>query len=88
MIELVALCLKTGFDIAQALPIGQLREGHASILILARKPLDVVVAIVALNTPSKSVQRKVFHRLCENEFACVHRPTATTLIARLERGAS
>lgn len=50
MIELFALYLKVDFDIEQLLPIGELHKGYTQVMILADKVLDVVIAIVALNT--------------------------------------
>ena len=78
MVELVALCIETRFDVAQALPVGELREGHASVLILAAETFDVPVAVVALNAAPKGMQRQVIQRLREYEFACVHDLIAPT----------
>jgi hypothetical protein len=49
-----------------------LSKCHASILILAGKTFDVLVAVVALNATTKGVHWQMFHCLCENEFASVH----------------
>jgi len=73
VVELVALGFATGFDVAQAFPVRELGKCHAPILILIAETLDVPVAIVALNTTSKGMQRHMIHRLREDKFACVHR---------------
>ena len=74
VVELALLGPKTHLDIAQALPVGQLGEGHTEKLIKAGERLDLVVAIVAPDTPTESVHRQMVHYLRENEFACVHIP--------------
>jgi hypothetical protein len=55
MIKLALLRPQASFDIAQTLPIGELREGHAKKLIPARKSLEFVVALVTFDTTSKSL---------------------------------
>jgi len=88
VVELVALGFEAGFDVAQALSIGELRECHGTILVLASKALDVSVAIVSLSATPKGVQRQMIHHLCKNEFACIHRLTSPNWNTRLKRGAS
>ena len=44
VIELGGLRSQARLDIAQALPVGQLRKGHAQILIETREALDLVLA--------------------------------------------
>ena len=78
VVELAALGLETGFDIAQALALCKLSEGHAAKLLLATEALDVSVAAVALNAAAEGVQWQVVHCLRENEFACKHRRSALT----------
>jgi hypothetical protein len=68
------LSTQTYFDVAQALAVSQLGEGHTEKLIEAGKRLNLMVAVVTLNTPSKGVQRHLFDHLCENEFACIFSP--------------
>ena len=60
------------FDVAQALAIGQLGEGHAEVLVETREPLDLVLAGSALRI-GETVQRQMLHHLRENELAQVHR---------------
>jgi hypothetical protein len=64
---------QTRFDVAQALAIGQLREGHAKVLVETRESLDLVLARIAHNGSVKRVQRQMLHHLREHELAQVHR---------------
>jgi hypothetical protein len=43
--------------------VGQLGEGHASKLFLARELLNLVVASVSLDTPTELTPRKEVHDL-------------------------
>jgi hypothetical protein len=54
---------KTGLDVAQTFPIGQLREGHGQILIPAEKPAQPDVALIALDATTKLPGRKLIN--CE-----------------------
>jgi len=49
VIEFVALGTQAGFDVAQALAIGQLGKGHAEELVVAREFSDSVIALIPLN---------------------------------------
>ena len=53
VIELGDLTAQTGFDIAQTFPIGQLRKGHAQIVIETREVLDLVLPVVASYAATK-----------------------------------
>jgi hypothetical protein len=46
VIELGDLAAQAGFDIAQTFSIGQLRKGHAQIVIETREVLDLVLPVV------------------------------------------
>ena len=72
VIEFGTLHTQTRFDVA-ALAIGQLREGHAEVLVETREPLDLVLAGIAHDAAVKRVQRQMFHHLREHELAQVHR---------------
>ena len=72
VVELVALRSQTDLDVAQTLPAGQLREGHAQELAHAREGLRVSVSAISPNTFAESVHRQMFHHLRENELACIH----------------
>ena len=49
VVELGTLGPETSFDVAQAFPVGELRKGHATVLVLAGKALDVLVATITLD---------------------------------------
>lgn len=74
VIELGRLSAQSGFDVAGLL-VGQLRKGHAQVLVEAVELLDLVLAVVSSNAATKGGQRQVRHDLCKNEFACVHKHT-------------
>jgi len=73
VVELGRLRPQTGLDVAQALPIRQLRKRHAQKLIQAREGLDLVLSLVASHAPAKGGQWQMLHHLSEDEFALVHR---------------
>lgn len=72
MVELGGLTAQTGFDIAQTLAIGQLRERHAQKLVETSEVFDLVLSVVASDTSAESGQRQVRHHLRKNKFAHVH----------------
>src|SRR5215472_2318834 len=75
MVELCGLRTKAGFNIAQALAPGQLRECEAQILIEARKPLDPALAVVSRHATTKRCQRQVLHKLGKDIVALMHGDT-------------
>lgn len=72
MIELLVLRSKTNLSFSEALPIGQLSEGHTKKLVEAAEGFDLVISVVGLNATAKNLQWHVFHHLSKNEFACKH----------------
>jgi len=72
VVELGGLAAQTGFDVAQALSIGQLGERHAQELVETREVFDLVLSVVAFDTSAESGQRQVRHHLRKNKFARVH----------------
>jgi phytoene dehydrogenase-like protein len=72
VVELGRLTAQTGFDVAQALPVGRLCEGHAQVLVETGEVFDLVLSIVASNAATESGQRQMRHDLRKNEFARVH----------------
>jgi len=73
MVEPGRLRAQTRFDIAQALPIGQLREGKTQELVQATEATNVEVAPILPDQMTKGVPRRELHHLREHELACVHR---------------
>src|SRR5271163_4725448 len=57
-IELRRLNRQTGLDVAQALPVGQLRESHGPILFGARKRPHTTIAAIARNDPRERAPRQ------------------------------
>ena len=80
MIELALLSPQAGFDVPQALAVGQLGKGHAEILFEAGELLDLEVALVAVDALMENMERKMLHYLRENELAGVHGLTLRTLL--------
>src|SRR5215470_8326570 len=64
MIELGRLRAQTSFDVAQAFAPGQLCE---------RQPLDLVLATIARDAPTKCRQRQMRHDLGKYVMALLHR---------------
>ena len=56
MVELGLMGAQTGFDVAQAFAVGQLREGHAEKLIEVRKCFGGIFGRVTLHTAAKCVE--------------------------------
>ena len=75
MIELGGLRSQARLNIAQALPVRQLRKGHAQVLIQTREALDLVLAGVVRDTATKRAEREMAHQLRKNELALMHRAT-------------
>ncbi len=72
VIELGVLGAQTGLDVAQALAVGELGEGHAQVLIEAGKALDPMLAPIPTNTASEGMHRQMVHELRKDELASVH----------------
>jgi len=72
VVKLVPLSAQANFDTSKAFPIGQLRKHHDEVLIEAIETSDTPIAVVMLNTATKSVHGKVVDHLREYEFADVH----------------
>jgi hypothetical protein len=73
VIELGGLRPQTGFDIAQALAKGQLCKRHRQVLIQTSETLDFVMSTVTRHAATKGCQRQMFHQLCKNQLARMHR---------------
>lgn len=75
VIEFLLVAPQTSLDVAKTFAIGELSKSHTEELIPAGKGLDLVVALVALDTFLKFVGGKELHHLCENGFSDIHRPS-------------
>ena len=72
VVELGLLCTQARFDVAQALPISQLGERHAKILIETRESFDFVGSAVTCHTTTKCGQRQMLCDLGKYQRTCVH----------------
>ena len=72
MVQLAAGRAQAQFDVAQALPPGQLGKGQAEELIPAGERADAVVALIAGDAAGEQVVRDMVHQLGENGAAFVH----------------
>jgi hypothetical protein len=79
VVQLVFLSTQARFDIAQTLAEGELRKGHAEVLVETGECLRVTVAVVARHTAPESVHRQMVDDLRENEPAGVHDGVSKTL---------
>src|SRR5438874_11953546 len=72
MIETTPESAQAGFDVAQALAIGQLRESHREKLVPARKAADLAVALITIHAAPKLLRGNEIHQLREDRFALMH----------------
>jgi hypothetical protein len=73
MVELAALCRQARLDIAQTLPMTELRESHHAKLLDARQRSDSTVGLVATRDVLKSFQWQEVHDLSKQRLSGVHR---------------
>jgi hypothetical protein len=66
------LLTQIDFDVAQRLPVSQLREGHGEKLVQTREVFDLVFSVVTGHTAAKRTHRQVPHELRKYELALVH----------------
>jgi len=72
-IEFRDLYRQAGLDVAQALPIGQLGEGHGPIMLGARQRPHPLITPVPRDNPGERAPRQKIHQLGEKRLATVHR---------------
>jgi hypothetical protein len=80
VVELGRMRTKTGFDVAQALPISELCESHTAELVRTAEIANPVIPAVTLDDATEPLPRKMIHQLGEHQFANVH-----TCLLRLNR---
>jgi len=66
------LCAEAGFDVAQALPVGQLGEDHTRKLVETSEGAHVEVAAILGHQPAKRMPRDKLHQLGEHKLADMH----------------
>src|SRR5271168_3181551 len=72
VVKLAGLSRQTHFDIAQALAVGQLREGHDAKLLGATEAARPVIAAVSIDDAVEGLPRQEVHGLREQGLAEVH----------------
>jgi hypothetical protein len=72
MIELLPAGTEASLNITKALPVGELGEGHAKILVKTRKALDLVVTLITINTFTKLIHGQTIHHLRKYRFPGIH----------------
>ena len=72
VIELAAHRPQTRLDVAQALAVSQLREGHRQVLVPARETSPVSITAITGHTLLKLVGGQVVHELSKNGLAGIH----------------
>jgi len=72
VVELGRVRTQTGFDVAQALAVGQLRKRHAAELARATEFAHPTIAAVALDDAPEGLPRQMLHQLREHQLAYVH----------------
>jgi hypothetical protein len=77
MIALRAQRTETGFDVAKALAVGQLGEGHRQKLLPTGQPAKPSVATMALDRAAKLTVGKKGNQLRKDGAALVHAPSST-----------
>ena len=72
VIELQGMDREAGLDVAQALAVGKLGEGHRPVLLAARERSHPTVAVVTLDDPGKRRPWQKIHELGEQGLAGIH----------------
>ena len=72
MVELAPLRSQASLDVAQALAVGELGEGHAEILVEAGEARGLVITAIARHAATESMAGQMIHDLRKDEFADVH----------------
>jgi len=73
MIELLSAETEARLNITKALSVGELGKSHAKTLGKARKTLDLVVALITINTFTKFIHGQTIHDLRKYRPARIHR---------------
>lgn len=79
MIELPLQRTQAGFDVTQALAVGQLGERHCQILVPASEVSQSQVAMITLDATTKLSVRQKADQLRENRAALIHEPLSALL---------
>ena len=71
-VEDLASGVQASFDVAQALPVGQLGEGHGQELVPARESAHLAIPLVTLDTAPELLPVDSLHQLGKNRSSLVH----------------
>jgi hypothetical protein len=71
VVQPIGLCPQIDFDIAQGLPVGQLRKRHGKELVQAREVFALVVVTMLGHAPAKSAHGQIGHELRKHKLALV-----------------
>jgi len=63
MIKFLPAGTEAGLNIPEALPVGQLREGHTKILIHTGETACVIITVVPVNAFAEFIHRNILHDL-------------------------
>ena len=74
MIQLALHRTQTSFDVAQALAVSQLREGHREVLVPTRKITEMTITAVTGHTFLELLVREMGDQFREHEPASMHHP--------------
>ena len=87
VVELRRLRRETDLDVAEALAVSQLGEGHHAKLIGACHALHIAIAVVAIDDAMKGLPRQEVHELSEQRLAEVHRQLRPRKSRKTDRSA-
>jgi hypothetical protein len=63
---------QAGLDVAQALPVRQLREGHCPTVLRAGQSSHTLIAAIARGVPRTGAPRQKIRQLGKQRFAGIH----------------
>jgi hypothetical protein len=86
VVEFAAYRGEARLNIAQALSISELSEGHCQELVPTGKALLLMIAVIPAYTLLKLVTGKIVHELRENSLAKIH-SSLSVFSFRRQRGA-
>ena len=86
VVQLSAHRPQAGLDVAKALAVSQLCEGHRQILVTAREASAVRITAIAGDTLLKLVGGQVVHQLDENSLTDIH-PSLSAMATSLGKAA-
>jgi hypothetical protein len=72
VVQLAAHGAQTGFDVAQALAVGQLRKGHSQIMVAARETPVVRISAITLDALLELIGGQVIQELGEDGLSGIH----------------